>query len=150
MRRSSCLKAENALPAAENGVQTISKRGILVPQTKDCIEARSADYFRRGQTLFSCPKPFSLLEVTRQTISPRVELYNTIMSRGVGWQTISNPAPLYRGPTAKRAAFSSPTKSSVSVKKTLTPPASPSRLAYPLSDLSCPRAPAACLLTAES
>ena len=81
--------------------------------------------------------------MTRQTISSRLELYNTIMSRGVGWQTISTPAPLYRGPTAKRAAFSSPAKSLVSVKKILTSPASPSRLVYPLSHLSCPPPPPA-------
>ena len=133
-----------------------------------CSGKRGADYFQMRQTfsadgrlhrskecrlfpkragfLFSCPKSFLRLEVTRQTISSRLELYNTIMSRGVGWQIISNPAPLYRGPTAKRAAFPSPTKSSVSVKKILTPPASPSRLVYPLSHLSCPPPPPAAYL----
>ena len=111
--------------AWKQGVQTISKEGRL---------------------FFSCPKSFSRLEVTRQAISSRLELYNTIMPRAVGWQTISTPAPLYRGPTAKRAAFSSPTKSSVSVKKILTPPASPSRLVYPLCHLSCPPPPPAAYL----
>ena len=133
-----------------------------------CSGIRGADYFQTRQTFsadealhrsedgrlfpkradffFSSPKSFSPLEVTRQTILSRLELYNTIMSRGVGWQIISNPAPLYRGPTAKRAAFPSPTKSSVSVKKILTPPASPSRLVYPLSHLSCPPPPPAAYL----
>ena len=134
------------------------KRGADYFQTRQTFSAderlnRSEDgrlFPKRAGFFFLLQNPFPPLEVTRQTIPPRLELYNTIMSRGVGWQTISTPAPLYRGPTAKRAAFSSPTKSPVSVKKILTPPASPSRLVYPLSDLSCPRAPAVCLLTAES
>ena len=49
------------------------------------------------------------------------------MPRGVGCRlfTSSSPAPLYRGPTAKRAAFSSPTKSSVSRQKDFDAPCVP-------------------------
>jgi hypothetical protein len=62
-------------------VQTILSGCRLLPRRDSCVEGKGADYFRKWQTiLFSVCSP----EDRVQTISPRLELYNTICQTGWG------------------------------------------------------------------
>ena len=82
--------------------QTFSADGRLHGNKECRLFPKRADLF------FSLAKSFPRIEVTRQTIPSRLELYNTIMSRGVGCRLFHTRLLRTGAPLPHGLPFSSP------------------------------------------